>query len=377
MKPNQSSARDESSDDRDQSDPTVDNPLNSDQASLRDSIPPAAPFPAAATDGDQQGSPPPLPPVPLPPTNAGSSQSSAREGSQPPIPPPPTVAPPTVGATPIPPAAPFGGVAPGSSAGHHDLRGWRATLVAINLAAIVITAIAVTLLLTNSDDKNVRTAQDLSESTTTAKPTTTSPAIAPETTNVPATTAAPPTPLPVPDPSTSSPSRAQITTAPTSPPPTDPPPTEPPPPALPSADEALSTAQSTIEAFLAADSNNQIDEALGYLMEPLDTWVDKSDQSLGQVREDVDGGKSDNTQLSILGDVTLTSGPQTSDLGAWEATVTYQLQATGSFYSQKYQGERCINNVQQIEDRIVGSPDGDAWIKGHRRVEELSNECAN
>ena len=148
-----------------------------------------------------------------------------------------------------------------------------------------------------------------------------------------------------------------------------------PPAASPSAEDALSTAQSTIESFLSADSNNNIDEALGYLMEPLDMWVESSDQSLAQVREDIDGGKSDNTQLSIVGGVSLASGPTPSDLGEWEATVTYELQATGTYFSEKYGEQRCINNVQLIEDKIVGTSDGGGRIKSHKRVQELSNAC--
>ncbi len=376
VKPNQSSARDGSSDDGNQSEPPVSGPVNGEQTSQHDFLPPISPFPGGTDHGDQRDGVP-LPPVPLPPSNAGSSQTSVRGGSVPPVPPPPTAAPPTVGNPAMPPAAPLGAVAPEPPLAHSNRSGWRAALVAINLAAIIITAIAVTLLLTTNDDTRVDISQPLSETTTTARPAATSPATSPAATSSPVTTVVQASPVPDAAPTPSSPSRAQITTTPTSPPATEPPPTEPPPPALPSEEDARYTAQSTIEAFLAADSSNQVDEALGYLMEPLDTWVDATDQSLSQVREDIDGSKSDNTQLTMLGDVTLTSGPQTSDLGDWEVSVTYELQATGSYYSDKYQEDRCIDNVQQIEDRIVVTSDGEAKIKGHRRVMEVSNNCSS
>ena len=68
-------------------------------------------------------------------------------------------------------------------------------------------------------------------------------------------------------------------------------------------------------------------------------------------------------------------GPTPSDLGEWEATVTYELQATGTYFSEKYGEQRCINNVQLIEDKIVGTSDGGGRIKSHKRVQELSNAC--
>ncbi len=332
VKPNQSSARDGSSDDDDRSDL-------------------------------------PAPPLPLPPSNAGSIQSSARGG--PAAQPPPTPAPPGIGMPPMPPPTSPDRISPVPPVEQTSRTGWRAALVTINVVAIVITAIAVTLLITGRDNDKVDTSQVLSETTTSARAATTSLGTSPVQTDATATTADRVAPAPSSAPVTSSSTRAQITVPPT----TSPPPTEPPPPALPSAEDALSTAQSTIESFLSADSNNNIDEALGYLMEPLDMWVESSDQSLAQVREDIDGGKSDNTQLSIVGGVSLASGPTPSDLGEWEATVTYELQATGTYFSEKYGEQRCINNVQLIEDKIVGTSDGGGRIKSHKRVQELSNAC--
>ncbi len=357
MKPNQSSARDGSSAEAEPTQ-TVDAPG---QASKR---------------GDQAAEVPPLPPAPLPPSSPCSSQPTMASPAAPPVPPPPTTAVPVGGAPVTPaPSGPVGTPQPVPSAAN-SRKGWRAALIVINVVAMVITAIAVTLLLTNQNGDTVQTGQSLIESPTTTRSDSTSPGASATSsvTSPPATSAITEAPTTA-APATSPPTQAQNTTAaPATAAPT-PAPTEPPPPALPSAYEARSMAQSAIEGLLSADSSNDVEGALGYLITPVDTWVEGDSKSLEAVRENLNDGKSDNTQLSIVGDVTLNSGPSASDLGPWEATVTYELRATGSYYSSKFEETRCIDNLQGMEDRIVGTEDGGAMIKSHRRTAKISNVC--
>jgi len=126
---------------------------------------------------------------------------------------------------------------------------------------------------------------------------------------------------------------------------------------------------------MTADSNNDIDGALSHLAPPMDYWVDDpGPRSLEQLRDDIGGDKSDNTTLEFAQTPTLVSGPESSGLGGWTATVTYQLRATGSFVSETGE-EKCIDNVQTFVDVILGTPDGDALIKSHKKEGVPVNRC--
>lgn len=178
-------------------------------------------------------------------------------------------------------------------------------LIAINIIALLITAVAITLLLTNnrSESASATTAGQTSTNATTTAPATTAQA--------PATTAAP-----TPAPATPAPATPAPTAAPR-PPPTPAPTTQrpAPDPLLPSTDEVHHLAKDTIEGFLQADNDNQVDVAIGYLLPPVDEWVDEGSLSESGLRDNIGGDKSSDVWLTLASDITVLSGPAAGGRG--------------------------------------------------------------
>lgn len=314
-----------------------------------------------AADTNEAPAPPP-PPVSMPPTGGSPPQPSYRSQGLPA--PPPAPLPPTTGPVPAPGVTGPLPAPQGVALVDDSHKTWRMALIAINIIALLITAVAITLLLTNnrSESASATTAGQTSTNATTTAPATTAQA--------PATTA----PAPTPAPATPAPATPAPTAAPR-PPPTPAPTTQrpAPDPLLPSTDEVHHLAKDTIEGFLQADNDNQVDVAIGYLLPPVDEWVDEGSLSESGLRDNIGGDKSSDVWLTLASDITVLSGPAAGGPGEWTATVGYNLGATGNYVSKD--GEtKCVDNVVAYVDKIVGYEDG-GRIKSHKKTKVVSDSC--
>ena len=162
----------------------------------------------------------------------------------------------------------------------------------------------------------------------------------------------------------------------TLPPRTTPPPTQPPAPALPGPDEALGQARSTLTEFMAADTREDIDTAMGYLAPPVEQWVndDMRNVSAAALRADISDQKSADIALTLASGPTLALGPEPTSDGGWMMKVNYTMHAEGT-YVDTSSDTNCVINDQDFVDTLVAAPGGTPRISSHVQISASDNYC--
>lgn len=244
-------------------------------------------------------------------------------------------------------------------------------VVAINAVIILVGAVVIGVLLMKGGDDGSDVAMiDERESTTTVKAAKSdgeAESDASTTTRGPTTTGADQVKL-APKPTAAPVTAAPTAPAPTQPPVTLPPPTQPAPPPVPSADDALDQANTTLTGFMAADSQNDVDGAMSYLAPPLEQWVGADQRNFGAdaLRADI-GDQTTDVALSLTSGPRLAYGPEPTPDGGWMVKVDYTMHADGQYLSQT--GEwKCVNNDQYFQDTLVAPPGGSPRITSHAQT---------